>query len=93
MISHTIERLRGDAEGRLAWIADEFGATSLLARQCERVWLLAEGQAVLSLLNDDARNAQVILETALNLLERAPEVARRAELSAEELTSLMRQAV
>jgi hypothetical protein len=93
MLTTTIERLRGAAEERLALIAEEFGEAALLTRQCERVWLLAEGQAVLSLLNDDPRNARVVLEAALNVLEAAPEVARRAELSPAELSSLMRQAV
>lgn len=89
----TIERLRATAEARLRLISEEFGPESTLLRQCERVWLMAEGQAVLSVLHDDHLNAQVILSHAVQVLEHAPAVARRAELTGPELAALMRQAV
>jgi len=89
----TIERLRATAEARLQLIAEEFGEQSPLLRQCERVWLLAEGQAVLSVLHDDHLNAEVVLSHAVQVLEHAPAVARRAELSPQELLSLMRNVV
>ena len=89
----TIERLRAVAEARLQLIAEEFGPESPILRQCERLWLLAEGQAVLSVLHEDHVNAEVILSHAVQVLEHAPAVARRAELSGPELAALMRQAV
>jgi hypothetical protein len=92
-MSTTIERLRACAEARLDAIADEFGAESTLVRQCQRVWLLAEGQAVLSLLHDDPLNAEVVLSHAVQVLEHAPAVARRAELAPQDLAALMRFAV
>ena len=92
-MTNSIERLQADAEARLRSIADEFGAHSTLAGQCQRVWLAAEGQAVLSLLHDDPLNAEVVLSHALQVLEHAPAVARRAELAPHELTALMRYAV
>lgn len=92
-MTSTIERLRDDAEARLSQIAREFGAGSYLSRQCERAWLLAEGQAVLSVLNDDLRNAERVLDAALHLLEHAPAAARRAELSPQCLGALIGQAL
>jgi hypothetical protein len=89
----TIERLRSTAEARLELIAEEFGPESPLLRQCQRVWLMAEGQAVLSVLHEDHINAEVILSHAVQVLEHAPAVARRAELTGPELAALMRQAV
>jgi hypothetical protein len=92
-MTSNIERLRESAESRLQSIAAEFGATSALAAQTERVWLLAEGQAVLSLLNDDPLNAEVILSHAVQVLDYAPAVARRAELAPQDLAALLRDVV
>jgi hypothetical protein len=92
MIS-TIERLRLDADARLSAIAQEFGPGSYPSRQCERAWLLAEGQAVLAVLQEDQRQAERILESALGLLVRAPEAARRGGPPPEAPHALAGQAV
>jgi hypothetical protein len=88
-----IERLRAIAEARLRSVAEEFGGEAPLVRQCERVWLQAEGQALLSLLNEDPLNAEVVLSSAIQVLEHAPAVARRAELAPQDLAALLRFAV
>jgi hypothetical protein len=84
-----IDKLRKAAGLSLEAIGAEFGQGSVIHRQCEAVWHRAEEGAVTSLLHADFENAATLLDRALDVLSRAPEVARRAELSADDLALLL----
>jgi hypothetical protein len=80
---------RAEAAGWLLALAVDYGSDSELHRQGQRLWARAELEALASLENGDLTNAVTILEQALYVLARAPEILKRRELSPEDLTGLL----
>jgi hypothetical protein len=84
-----IDRLREAARLLLEAVEIESGTHSELHRQCVEVWRRAEGEVKDSLLHADIANAFARLDRALDVLSRAPEIARRGELGLADLGALL----
>jgi hypothetical protein len=85
-----IDRLRESARRLLEAVEREFGRSSAFYGQCEGAWRRAEREAVVSIIHSDFKNAATLLDLAVHRLARGREVARRAELSPEDLAALLR---
>jgi hypothetical protein len=80
---------RSEASGWMLAIAVNYGSDSPLHRQAERLWSRAEAEALASLEHADPANAALILEHAVHVLARAPEILKRRELVPDDLIGLM----
>jgi hypothetical protein len=84
-----IDRLRQSADAQLAVIAAAVGVDSRLHRHCREVWGSWEREALVSILNRDFANAEVILDRGVHALVHALELVRENRLSEDDLVSLI----
>jgi len=84
-----IERLRQSADAQLAVIAAAVGEDSRLHRRCREVWGSWEREALVSILNRDFANAEVMLDRGVHALRHALELVRENRLSEDDLESLI----
>ncbi len=88
MVWSRIDEQRAAATRHLKAIEAEFGPEGLHPL-CSGVWARALAAAHVSILHGDGENAASILDRALTVLERAPELARRKELGPDDLEALV----
>jgi hypothetical protein len=84
-----IESLRQAADRHLAEIAVDAGAESRLYRHCREVWGCWEREALISILNRDFANAEMMLDRGVHALHHALDLVRQDRLSEDEQLSLI----
>jgi hypothetical protein len=84
-----IQVLRRAADQQLAVIASRAGQNSRLARRCRDLWGDWEREALISVLHQDHRNAEVILDRGVEALYHAQDLVQQGVLSEDEVLSLL----
>jgi hypothetical protein len=84
-----IESLRLAADRQLEVIAAATGQGSRLHRRCRDVWGDWEREALISILNRDHANAEVMLDRGLHVLRHALDLVREGQLSEEDVVILI----
>jgi hypothetical protein len=84
-----IESLRLAADRQLEVIAAATGQDSRLYRRCREVWGDWEREALISILNRDHANAEVMLDRGLHVLRHALDLVREGQLSEEDVVILI----
>jgi hypothetical protein len=84
-----IQSLRLSADRHLAVIATRTGQASRLHQRCREVWGDWEREALVSILNRDYANAEVLLDRGVHSLSHALEVVQKERLTEEEMVKLI----
>jgi hypothetical protein len=84
-----IQVLRQAADRQLAVIATRAGPDSRLARRCRDLWGDWEREALISVLHQDHRKAEVILDRGVEALYHAQDLVQQGVLSEDEVLSLL----
>jgi hypothetical protein len=87
-LSH-FQSLRLEARLELAIIAEEAGEGSTLLDRCRDAWNGWEREAIISVLNGDYANAEVILDRGVHALRQVLTLVRVDRLSEDDLISLI----
>jgi hypothetical protein len=84
-----IQSLRQSADRHLAVIATRTGRASRLHDRCREVWGDWEREALVSILNRDYANAEVLLDRGVHSLRHALEVVQKERLTEDEMVKLI----
>jgi hypothetical protein len=84
-----IQSLRQSADRHLAVIATRTGQASRLHHRCREVWGNWEREALVSILNRDYANAEVLLDRGVHSLRHALEVVQKERLTEDEMVQLI----